>query len=843
MKLLSLHINAYGKFSNYDYSFDNFNTFCEDNGYGKTTICSFIKAMFYGLESVHANSTSFCERKHFFPFKGGNFGGSITFEYKNKTYRIERSFNEKSYTKDTMIVYCNNSPTNELQEVPGITIFGINKESFERLIFITSDKIEINTNNDINKKLNNYVENVNENFNIDVVDKKIKEKKKTYKDQIKITKENIDSINEEILNLEMLNQELDSKYKKLSIVEEEKNQAIEEYKKASTLAFVIEKWNSLDKIGEKCALLNNQINEIKQNYPLELPSLDRVMGIKDDLDQIKITTISLEKDISLEQKNEYERLKEKYSKHLPTNEEIDRIDEKISSYDSLIMEKESLANIKYEKEEELEKHFASEVLNQEEITLFENQMERLNTLENQLKEIPPKVSEVKRTNDNKHIKSRALISLIILGLCLLATGIGLFFVINYLGIIFSSLGGVALVIGLVFFLINISNKNNEVHIEKDNKGYIDKLNEIKDLRNEIINHFAYYRYNDASLEVMLYQIKEDSKKYSEILNKKEVNQEKINDLNKNIDSLKEELDLFFTSVSMKEVSYKKAIDIVKKDLVELSTLTKLICSNQDNKEELQKKMLLLKERVDSFYSTYQIDKSRTIDIIYQDILDIYRLEKEYQEEKASYEEYKEKNHLEERVESPSLNLEELEKIMNEKNNSYSMIKVDIENIEEEISLLEEKKVELAYKKQLKKECEQKIVLLDSLKKEIDTADQRLKNRYISPVKEKFCNYANLLEKTLGVNVEMDQNFKIYFEEEGALRSSNHLSNGNLALCSLCFRLALLDNMFEDELPFLILDDPFTSLDSKHLEKAKELITLLSKNKQILYFTCHETRKI
>ena len=42
MKLLSLHINAYGKFSDYEYSFDNFNAFCEDNGYGKSTICSFI---------------------------------------------------------------------------------------------------------------------------------------------------------------------------------------------------------------------------------------------------------------------------------------------------------------------------------------------------------------------------------------------------------------------------------------------------------------------------------------------------------------------------------------------------------------------------------------------------------------------------------------------------------------------------------------------------------------------------------------------------------------------------------------------------------------------------------
>ncbi|MDD7735616.1 MAG: hypothetical protein PT941_02410 [Bacillales bacterium] len=843
MKLLSLHINAYGKFSDYEYSFDNFNAFCEDNGYGKSTICSFIKAMFYGLESVYSNSTYFCDRKHFFPFKGGNFGGSITFEFKNKIYRIERSFHKKSYTKDTMIVYCNNSYTNELREIPGITLFGINKESFERLLFITPEKIEINTNNDINKKLNNYIENVNENFNIDVVDKKIKDKKKNYKNQLKITKESISSINEEIMNLEMLKQDLDTKYKKLSLAEEEKNLSIEEYKKASILASVFEKWNSLDKIGEKCTSLNNQINHIKENYPLNLPSIECVNGIKEDLEQIKISKSSLEKVISLEQENEYERLKEKYSKHLPTNDEIEKIDEKISTFDSLIKEKENLSQTNLKRKEELDKHFGSETINEDEITLFEEQMERLKILENQIKEIPTKVNEVKRADNKKYVNRPVLLSIFLFGLGLLAGGIYLFFYKIYIAIILTSLGVLALGLGLFIIFINMTNKNNEIHIEKDNSVYLDKLNEIKDQKNVIINHFAYYRYSGDSLDVMLYQIKNDAKAYSELLNQKEADLAKINDINSKIDIVKEELDHFFFSVSMKELSYKKALDIVKKDLVRLDTLTKLIFSNQEKREELEKNKIISQERVESFYSSYQIDRSRSIDLIYQDILDLSRLEKEYEEEQTSYKKYKEINHLEERVENVSFDLEELENNMNIKNNYYSMIKVDIENIEEEITLLEESKIELARKKELKKEYEQKILLLDALKEEIYKADQRLKDKYISPVKEKFCEYANLLEKTLGVNVEMDKDFKISFEKEGALRRSNHLSSGNLTLCALCFRLALLDNMFEDDLPFLILDDPFTSLDAKHLENAKELINKLSENKQILYFTCHESRKI
>ena len=63
------------------------------------------------------------------------------------------------------------------------------------------------------------------------------------------------------------------------------------------------------------------------------------------------------------------------------------------------------------------------------------------------------------------------------------------------------------------------------------------------------------------------------------------------------------------------------------------------------------------------------------------------------------------------------------------------------------------------------------------------------------------------------------------------------------MCALCFRLAILDNMFADGQPFIILDDPFSSLDKDHLKKASDLVTKLSSERQIIYFTCHESRII
>ena len=52
MKLVSLHIDNFGKFNNFDLDFnDGLNQFVKDNGWGKSTLTAFIKVMFYGSVS------------------------------------------------------------------------------------------------------------------------------------------------------------------------------------------------------------------------------------------------------------------------------------------------------------------------------------------------------------------------------------------------------------------------------------------------------------------------------------------------------------------------------------------------------------------------------------------------------------------------------------------------------------------------------------------------------------------------------------------------------------------------------------------------------------------------
>ena len=68
MRLKNCHIENYGKFTKTDFSFEeDITQFCEMNGFGKTTLASFIRAMFYGLPTAKENAKDFNDRKRFYP--------------------------------------------------------------------------------------------------------------------------------------------------------------------------------------------------------------------------------------------------------------------------------------------------------------------------------------------------------------------------------------------------------------------------------------------------------------------------------------------------------------------------------------------------------------------------------------------------------------------------------------------------------------------------------------------------------------------------------------------------------------------------------------------------------
>ena len=142
MKLISCHINRFGAIADKDYTFDPaLNGILGENGAGKTTLAAFLSAMFYGLLGDRVNARGITARKHYCPFGGGSFGGSLVFESDaGDTYRIERTFDEKSIQGDELKVYRNDREI--ACDKPGETLFGVDEDAFSRTVVLSADTLD-----------------------------------------------------------------------------------------------------------------------------------------------------------------------------------------------------------------------------------------------------------------------------------------------------------------------------------------------------------------------------------------------------------------------------------------------------------------------------------------------------------------------------------------------------------------------------------------------------------------------------------------------------------------------------------------------------------------------------
>ena len=265
-------------------------------------------------------------------------------------------------------------------------------------------------------------------------------------------------------------------------------------------------------------------------------------------------------------------------------------------------------------------------------------------------------------------------------------------------------------------------------------------------------------------------------------------------------------------------------------------------------ERAKTQILETEKTIIETFNKYGIIVNRTESVkeqirgIERDIFAISNKQNLYNNAVIKAENFKAEKGVTERVENVE-SYDEIELKCKELSQKLSSIDGEIKNSEDMLESLPNKynKLEILTEKQEK--LKERYNDLTNALNYLLLAEETLKNKYINPVKDTFVNYAKDLEEVLGEKVIMDKNFMVYFEKSGENKSREYLSAGQSVLCDLCLRLALIDNMYKDNIPFIILDDPFITLDEKHLAKALELLKLLAKDKQIIYFTCHESRTI
>ena len=165
----------------------------------------------------------------------------------------------------------------------------------------------------------------------------------------------------------------------------------------------------------------------------------------------------------------------------------------------------------------------------------------------------------------------------------------------------------------------------------------------------------------------------------------------------------------------------------------------------------------------------------------------------------------------------------------------------LEDMQEQLDVRDEKQEQLEICKRDQELEAQTYHTLQLTQEFLQTAKEQFSARYLGPIENGFGKYYELLTGDASGNWMINANIAVQMKEQGELRETKWLSAGYQDLLGVCMRLALVDAMYPEEKPFLVLDDPFVNLDEEKVRHGNELLQKISGEYQILYFTCHSSR--
>ena len=269
MKLLKLHIENFGKLSNQDIDFaDGINQIYKENGWGKSTLTFFIKAMFYGMSAKTRGEDYKSERTRFMPWQGGIYGGYIIYQIDGKEYKVTRTF-AKTPEGDTFELLDKSTNLIEKNEmIPlGEQIFGVGVETFTMTVFFSQLDFKSSLNDSISSSLVGLDKYQNDLDKVDKAIKILKENKSGLKRLI-VGKSELErlklSFNENNSKLIKLNDEKQGQLEKeQDLIKELENIKSRFESEREKISYQELKFQEKVEFESQVNQLNNQINQLK----------------------------------------------------------------------------------------------------------------------------------------------------------------------------------------------------------------------------------------------------------------------------------------------------------------------------------------------------------------------------------------------------------------------------------------------------------------------------------------------------------------------------------------------------------------------------------------------------
>ena len=805
MRFIECYIENFGKLHAFRYSFDEgLNSILADNGYGKTTLSVFIKCMLYGMEDTKRQGLEENDRKHYLPWQGGRCGGYLSLLVGGRRYRIERSFGAKA-AEDTFALYDLETglASTDFSSDFGVEALGIDRDGFERTIFLSERNLwGKNENKSISAKLSDLADCDGDIGGLDDALVRLEEKRKFYyknggKGEIGEIKAKISALELEIADTERLRCETLALEQNLAtLVGEEKELLAKKARldeKLDGLRTLKSKSALTEQYTEKVAALARErarLDELKAAFGSKVPSAEEIDAARYKLKEAE----SLEKTAALcTESPEYAELSARFEGKTDLSEI-----EAMSRAAELLRESEERLSALPQSEPTVSKYFSKKVPTRE--------------------ELEAKLKEAKKNGALGFV----------FGFAMLAVGVALLFISLPVGIAVGAVGALLLVLG------GISNARRTAGVA----AFISELSdEPQPSRTERVSY----------LEFLLLELSECESAMSSVLR----TSEERRGLSEQITSTRAALTEFLARTGADTgADPREAVGLVRESYLSYYRMLVSAESSAENKRGALKRAQLLKEEANAFIESFSTKSDDPFDELKR-LLTEYNylsmstssLEDECEELKTRYDiEGSSEQYNPERLIVTEERLGECVGLLTEKRREITLLETRLagysertERIYELVARREELTAALS-------EAEHRLDIIKQTKALLTEAKDLMTAKYLGRTREGFEKYRAIID---GADTErefsLDTSFSLSVTEGGATHQHAAYSKGTRELYALATRLALSDALYDGELPPLILDDPFSSLDERRVNMAKSVLAELSQRRQIIYFTCHKSR--
>lgn len=321
-----------------------------------------------------------------------------------------------------------------------------------------------------------------------------------------------------------------------------------------------------------------------------------------------------------------------------------------------------------------------------------------------------------------------------------------------------------------------------------------------------------------------------------------ITKHKKSDDTPNLSAVKEYLKLY---------GYTSGDTLTNLNNLKMDTLiyTKLLKIEIENHQKIDSIVLEKKELTDKletfikqYYNQINDDYVELLEIIKSDLNEYCTLQNIMKSQEQSLKEYDKDIDV-------TLNLENLKAQREELNQNINKLKSEKQNtISIQNSYLEKSNLkqdfiqELSIEKEKLMEYYTKYNTLVTTASYIREAKDEMCGKFLNPITNNLLKHLNTINKDSNISISIDTDLNMHIIEDTITHDIEYYSKGYKDTFDICLRLALIDTLFQSTKPFIILDDPFVNLDDKKLKNMMSILNTISKEYQIIYLTCSNSRK-